>query len=283
MSYSNSPVPRSGVRHGRPPSPKVVALFQEIGRRLDAKGMIAANDGNLSLRDDDGTILVTATGARKARLRDDEVVRVDSGGALLHGVRPPSSELSMHLALLGARPDVRAVVHAHPAVATGFAVARQPMDACVLPEIVLTLGAVPIADYGTPGTEELARSLVPLAARHDVILLANHGAIALGPDLETAYDRMERLDHTARILLVAHLLGRTTRLDAAEVTRLLATAPSGGPVSSGVLPCLPATDEGDNPPKAAAASSGSSGPSGSHAQREELVASIVEILKNRGL
>ncbi len=273
----NTSVTRSGVRHGRPPSPKVVALFQEIGRRLDAKGMIAANDGNLSLRDDDGTILVTATGARKGRLRDDEVVRVDAAGALLHGLRPPSSELSMHLALLGARPDVRAVVHAHPAVATGFAVARQPMDACVLPEIVLTLGAVPIAEYGTPGTEELSRSLVPLAARHDVILLANHGAIALGPDLETAYDRMERLEHTARILLVAHLLGRTTRLDAAEVTRLLATAPSGGPGTSGVLPCIPATEEGNDPPKVAAAGGWS------HAQREELVASIVEILKNRGL
>lgn len=224
---------------GRPPTRAQWELFREIGRRLDQKGMIAANDGNLSARDDDGSILVTATGARKGYLKEDELTRIDLDGRQLHGARPPSSELSMHLTILRARPDVRAIVHAHPSIATGFAVARLPLDACVLPEIILTLGSVPIAPYGTPGTEDLPRALEPVARKHDVFLLANHGAVALGPDLEEAYFRMERLEHTARILLVSHLLGRTTQLPEDEVRALMRTGPA---ATADLVPCRPAPD-----------------------------------------
>lgn len=213
-----------------------IRLFQEIGRRLDAKGFIAANDGNLSLRERDGTFLVTARGARKGYLTPADVVRVDASGRLLAGDRPPSSECGMHLAVYAARPDLRAIVHAHPPVATAFSVAREPMDACILPEIILTLGSIPVAPYGTPGTPELGDGLVPFAREHDVILLANHGAVAGAEDLEEAYFRMERLEHTARILLAARLLGKVEVLPAFQVERLLRTAPEGG----AGLPCRPA-------------------------------------------
>ncbi len=222
------------MNRSMPPTAAQVRLFQEVGQRLDRKGMIAANDGNLSWRDADGTILITATGARKGYLGTDEVVRIDLNGELLFGKRPPSSELAMHLAILRVRPDVRAIVHAHPAIATGFAVARRPMDQCVLPEIILTLGSVPIAPYGTPGTDELPRGIEPVAREHDVFLLANHGAVALGPDLEEAYFRMERVEHTARILLVSQMLGRTHQLSGEQVSRLLATGPDPQPDA---LPC----------------------------------------------
>lgn len=218
---------------GAPPTRAQVEGFQEIGRRLDQKGMIAANDGNLSCRDG-STLLVTATGSNKGSLRADEVVRVDLEGRLLAGARPPSSEMSMHLALYRLRPDIGSVVHAHPVTATGFAVARRPLDQCVLPEIILTLGSVPIAPYGTPGTDELAASLASVARTHDVFLLANHGAVALGATLEEAYYRMERLEHTARILLVSHLLGHTERLGTEEVQRLMATGPE---ERRSVVPC----------------------------------------------
>jgi L-fuculose-phosphate aldolase len=242
----------------------MIRLFQEIGRRLDARGLIASNDGNLSTREDDGTFLVTATGARKGYLRPDEVVRVDTAGRLLSGGGAPSSETDMHLAIYLERPDIRAIVHAHPPVATGFSVAREPMESCVLPEIILTLGSVPLAPYGTPGTQELGRNLAPHFRDRDAVLLTNHGAVTVGPDLEEAYFRMERLEHTARILLTARLLGRVESLDRPEVERLLATAPGAGDE----LPCRPG--------------SGSRTESSEEANRR-LVAVITEVLEGRGL
>ncbi|MCA9727905.1 MAG: class II aldolase/adducin family protein [Candidatus Eisenbacteria bacterium] len=224
------------MRQGRPPRRAAVRWFVEIGRRLDRKGFIAANDGNLSLLDEDGTLLVTATGARKGYLREDEVVRVDRSGTLLYGDKRPSSELEMHLAVYEERPDVRAVVHAHPPHATAFAVARQPLTDCVLPEVVLTLGSIPIAPYATPGTGELGESIRALVRSHDALLLANHGAITVGADLESAYFVMERLEHSATILFFAQLLGPVARLDADQVRRLMSTGP---PEVRGSIPCVP--------------------------------------------
>ncbi len=221
-------------RYLRTPRFDQIRLFTEIGRRLDARGMIASNDGNLSLRDGDGSILITASGSRKGYLRPGEVVRVDEAGRVIHGSGNPSSEIAMHLAVYRERPDAGAVVHAHPPVATGFAVARQPMDECVLPEVVMTLGSIPIAPYSTPGTSDVGRNLFPALLDHDVLLLANHGAIAVGPDLEEAYFRMERLEHAAKILLSARLLGRVTGLQRHEVETLLGTHAPGSP-----LPCRP--------------------------------------------
>jgi L-fuculose-phosphate aldolase len=226
----------------RIPDPAKVRLFQEIGRRLDRKGFIASNDGNLSMREADGTLLVTAAGSRKGYLRAQDILRVDAAGSPLAGIGVPSSETGMHVAIYRMRPDVHAVVHAHPPAATGFSVAREPMDACVLPEIVSTLGSVPLAAYATPGTRELGESLAPLLGGHDVILLANHGAVAVGPNLEEAYFRMERLEHTARILLAARLLGRVEMLSQAEVEHLLGVGRPEG--ATCVLPCRPAEESG---------------------------------------
>jgi L-fuculose-phosphate aldolase len=225
-----------GMKTGRPPSRNHVRWFIEIGQRLDRKGFIASNDGNLSCVDDDGSLLVTATGARKGYLREDQIVRVDRAGRLLHGAYFPSSELEMHLAVYAERPDVRAVVHAHPPHATAFAVARQPLAECVLPEVILTLGSVPIAPYATPGTGELGESVRDLVRRHDALLLANHGALTVGDDLESAYFVMERLEHSATILFFAQMLGQVTRLDPQQVARLMDTGP---PEVRGTVPCVP--------------------------------------------
>lgn len=237
-------------------SPELLALFVEIGRRLDAKGWIAANDGNLSVREPAGTFLVTASGSRKGYLQAGQIVRVDARGQLLAGAGRPSSELGLHLTIYTQRPDVQAIVHAHPPISTAFAVARQPLDACVLPELVLTLGRIPIAPYATPGTAELGASVVEAVRGHDAVLLANHGAVTVGPDLESAYFAMERVEHGARILLYAQLLGRVTPLGADDVRRLLATA--GGPAPT-TLPCIPGDARGPIGRDSAGGVGGSSG------------------------
>jgi len=221
----------------REPHPARVDVFLEIGRRLDAKGWVAANDGNLSVREPDGTFLVTASGAHKGYLRRDQILRVDSQGRPIAGEGRPSSELGLHLTIYRERADVHAVVHAHPPMSTAFAVAREPLDACVLPELVLTLGRIPIAPYATPGTEELGASVIEAIRSYDAVLLANHGAVTAGPDLESAYFTMERVEHGARILFYAQLLGRVTSLDRGEVERLMATGPER---IHRTLPCVPA-------------------------------------------
>ena len=251
---------------GRTPALAQIRLFQEIGRRLDVRGFVASNDGNLSTREDDGTFLLTAAGARKGYLKQDEIVRIDAQGRRVGGNRPSSSETSMHLAIYRLRPDVQAIVHAHPPVATGFSVARQPMEACILPEIILTLGSVPLAPYGTPGTGELGESLSPHVKDHDAVLLTNHGAVTLGPDLEEAYFRMERLEHTARVLLAARLLGRVETLGRPEVERLLGTRPEDG---TGPLPCIPGE--------------GTEVAGGGEELNRRIAAIIMEVLAGRGL
>lgn len=263
---------------GRGPAHEEIRLFQEIGRRLDRRGFLAANDGNLSLRREDGTYLVTATGARKGYLRPEEVVAVDAAGRLLQGARQPSSELEMHLAVYRVRPEARAVVHAHPPIATAFAVARQPMDACVLPEVILTLGSVPIAPYATPGTPDLARSIEGAVRDHDAVLLANHGAITLGPGLEDAYFTMERVEHSAHILFAARLLGHVETLPAPDIRRLMRT----GPIETrDRIPCVP----GPGPGELGETESPSlrSPPGGADTwDQEQLVRLITEVLQTRG-
>jgi len=134
--------------------------------------------------------------------------------------RKPSSEIQMHLVAYRQRADVGAVVHAHPPLSTGFAVAGIPLDRAVLAEVVTTLGSIPIVEYGTPSTRELADTVAPYVKAHDGLLLANHGALALGPDLFAAYYRMETIEHFARISLTARLLGREHLLSREEVNRL---------------------------------------------------------------
>lgn len=191
----------------------------EIGRRLYQKGFVASNDGNISLQTGSG-ILATATGVSKGFLTSDDIVLVDSRGKKLSGKGAPSSELKMHLAIYEKRPDVKAVVHAHPPVGTGFAVAGIPLAQCILPEVVISLGAVPVAAYGTPSTDEVCDAIVPHAMNAEAFLLANHGAVTLGESLFQAYYRMETLEHFARILLAARLLGNVNVLTREQVGKL---------------------------------------------------------------
>jgi L-fuculose-phosphate aldolase len=192
----------------------------EVGRRLYTRGYVASNDGNISVRLDDTRLLATPTGVSKGFMTPDMLVVTDMAGRRVAGERSPSSEVLMHLAVYQDRPDVRAVVHAHPPLATGFAVAGIPLDRAVLAEVITTLGSIPIADYGTPSTAELPATVRKYIKAHDGLLLANHGALTAGRDLFSAYYKMETIEHFARISLVARLLGRERVLSREEVLRL---------------------------------------------------------------
>ena len=194
----------------------------EVGRRLWSRGFVASNDGNISLRLGADRLLMTPASVSKGFMTPEMMVITDLDGTLVAGApgRKPSSEAMMHLVAYRERPDVGAVVHAHPPLSTGFAVAGIPLDRAVLAEVVTTLGSIPIADYGTPSTPELAAAVAPYVRVHDGLLLANHGALALGKDLFGAYYKMETIEHFARISLVARMLGREHLLSSEEVQRL---------------------------------------------------------------
>jgi L-fuculose-phosphate aldolase len=196
----------------------------EAGRRLWVRGYVASNDGNISVRVGADRLLMTPANVSKGFMTPDMMVVTDLEGTLVSGApgRKPSSEILMHLVAYRERPDVNAVVHAHPPLSTGFAVAGIPLDRAVLAEVVTTLGAIPIAAYGTPSTSELASTVAPYVRAHDGLLLANHGALALGADLFAAYYKMETIEHFARISLVARMLGREHLLSREEVERLQA-------------------------------------------------------------
>ena len=192
----------------------------EVGRRLYARGYTASNDGNISVRLDGERLLMTPKGLCKGFMDPSMMCITDLDGTKLAGDRDPSSEMQMHLEVYRQRPDVDAVVHAHPPIATGFAVAGIPLDRAVLAEVVTTLGSVPIAEYATPSTRELPEAVRKYVKAHDGMLLANHGALTLGSDLFAAYYKMETIEHFAKISLVARLLGGERLLSREEVFRL---------------------------------------------------------------
>jgi L-fuculose-phosphate aldolase len=194
----------------------------EVGRRLWVRGFVASNDGNISVRIGPDRLLMTPANVSKGFMTPEMMVVTDLDGKLVSGApgRRPSSEIQMHLVAYRQRADVGSVVHAHPPLSTGFAVAGIPLDRAVLAEVVTTLGSIPIVEYGTPSTRELADTVRPYVKAHDGLLLANHGALALGPDLFAAYYRMETIEHFARISLTARLLGREHLLSRDEVMRL---------------------------------------------------------------
>jgi L-fuculose-phosphate aldolase len=196
------------------------AQIVEVGRRLYARGYTASNDGNISVRLDDARLLMTPKSVCKGFMDVGMMCITDLDGRKLAGDRDPSSEMQMHLEVYRQRPDVEAVVHAHPPTATGFAVAGIPLDRAVLAEVVTTLGSVPIADYATPSTKELPEAVRKYVKAHDGMLLANHGALTLGADLFSAYYKMETIEHFAKISLVARLLGGERLLSRQEVERL---------------------------------------------------------------
>src|SRR5215203_225137 len=192
----------------------------EVGRRLYARGYVASNDGNISVRLADGRILTTPKSVSKGFMTPGMMVVTDLAGKKISGERDPSSELLMHLEVYRHRPDVRAVVHAHPPLATGFAVAGIPLDRAVLAEVITTLGSIPIADYGTPSTQELPDAVRQYIKAHDGLLLANHGALTVAHELFAAYYKMETIEHFAKISLVARMLGGERLLSQDEVLRL---------------------------------------------------------------
>ncbi len=191
-----------------------------FGKMLHQYGMVAATDGNLSVRMEDGSVLSTPTLMSKGMMEADDLVIVDEHGRKISGRREVSSEIAMHLFIYRMRPDVNAVVHAHPPTATGFAAAGMPLDAALCSEIVVTLGSVPLARYGTPGTIELAEALAPLIPDHQAILMANHGVVTYGEDLLTAFMNMETVEHYAKIALVTHMLGQQQPLSGKHLDKL---------------------------------------------------------------
>ena len=188
---------------------------------LHERGFIAACDGNLSVRLDRHRVLVTPTAMSKGMMKPADLVIVDMAGRKLEGRREVTSEIGMHLLVYRMRPDIHGIVHAHPRTATGFAAAGIALDQPLVCEVVIGLGQIPLAPYGTPGTPELAATLEPLIPDFDAILMANHGVVTYGADLQSAYMKMETVEHFAQIALVSHLLGRQQPLEGAEIEKLV--------------------------------------------------------------
>src|ERR1051326_5776001 len=191
-----------------------------FGKMLHSQGFVAATDGNLSVRLDDERILITPTCVSKGMMKPQDMVIVGLDGRKLNGSSNPSSEIAMHLTIYRMRPDIGAVVHAHPCTATAFASAGMALDEPLCSEVVITLGAVPLAPYATTGTRELSDSLAPFIPDHNAILMANHGVVTYGADLRQAYLRMEAVEHYAKIVLAARQLGCNRSLDNEQLEKL---------------------------------------------------------------
>lgn len=194
----------------------------EIGKRVYNRGMVAANDGNFSVKLNDNEFLCTPTGVSKGFMTPEYICKVDAQGKVIQankGFRP-SSEIKMHMRVYKERPDVKAVVHAHPLYATSFAIAGIPLTQPIMPEAVISLGCVPIAEYGTPSTEEIPDAVSKYLQYFDAVLLENHGALAYSDSLLNAYYKMESLEFYARLLYQSKMLGGPKELTPSQVERL---------------------------------------------------------------
>ena len=211
-----------------------------VGRWIHDRGYVASTDGNISVRLGPDRILMTPTSMSKAMMNPDDLVIIDLEGQRVSGLRKPSSELGMHLLIYRLRPDINAVCHAHPPTATGYAAAGIPLDKPILCELVIGLGSIPVARYGTPGTSELGASIEPYVQGHDAILMANHGVVTYGPDLLTSFMRMETTEHFAQVSLVTERLGRKVLLSGSDVEKLVAARAR---YSAGAQPDLPPARE----------------------------------------
>lgn len=203
-----------------------------VGQLMYERSYVVSSDGNVSVRLDDGRVVATPTQTSKGRMTEDSLAVTDLDGKPLND-RKASSELAMHLLVYREREDVRAVCHAHPPHGTAFAVAGLAIDQPILSEVILTLGCVPLADYGTPSTEELTEAMRPLVKRHNALLMANHGAVAYGADVWQAFDRLETLEHTARIAILSRLLGGSRNLPADAIEKLINVREAAGYLDEG--------------------------------------------------
>lgn len=244
----------------------------DVGKLVFQKGWIAANDGNLSIRLENGDILCTPTGVCKGRMDPEDLIICDCDGNKIEGRLERTSEMAMHVTIYNLRSDVHAIVHAHPPVATGFAVAGRALDRALLPEVVVGLGCVPLAEYGLPGTPALTEGMVRYIPTYDAMLMANHGSVAYGSNVHQAFARLETVEHFARIALVAELLGGAKPLPRVEVRKLFDARERYGIQSKSTMePGFPLTAE-DIPPKPETTLS-----------REELLSIIDEALRARGV
>ena len=191
-----------------------------VGGLMYERGYVVSSDGNLSVRLDDGRVIATPTQTSKGRMAEDALAVTDLEGQPLND-RRASSELAMHLLIYRERPEVRAVCHAHPPHGSAFAVAGLAIDQPILSEVILTLGCVPLAEYGTPSTDELTEAMRPLVKHHNALLMANHGAVAYGADIWQAFDRLETLEHTAKIAILARALGGPRNLPPDAIEKLI--------------------------------------------------------------
>lgn len=197
---------------------KLKQLIVRVARRLDEKGILTSTDGNISALLDDGGTLITPSGVCKGQLETEQIVRLYRDGSPRAG--RPSSEVALHRMIYEKRPDVRAIIHAHPPYATAYAVAGIALDQPILSEAILTLGRVPVASYAMPTAEELAQSVEPLVGAHDAVLLRFHGAVCFSRDIEQAGFLMETLEHVARIDFIRRALGSYELIPETEVARL---------------------------------------------------------------
>jgi len=210
-------------------------LLCEIGRRMYFKNFVAANDGNISCKVGPDCLWTTPTGVSKGYMSPEMLVKTDLNGRILEGDGCPSSELKMHLRVYQENPQVQAVTHAHPPVATAFAIAGIPLDRAILAEAVVQLGSVPIAPYAVPGTQEVPDSIAPFCKPYNAVLLANHGALTWGSHLMEAYFRMESLEYYATLLMyTGSILGKAQNLSPSQVDRLLQIRAELGIGSGGV-------------------------------------------------
>jgi L-fuculose-phosphate aldolase len=215
-----------------------------LGQLMYEHGLIVANEGNLSLRLSAEHILITPSGKCKGLLAPEELLVITLAGEIVCGEGQPSSETSMHIMFYRSRPDIHAICHAHPPTATGFAAAGKALEDAVLPEVIVGLGKVPLAPYATPGTREVCIALESLIQCHDAILLRNHGVVTCGGSLQEAYFRLETVEHFARIMLVAKILGGPLRLPHTEVEKLIQMRGTpAGPASLGKRPSHIPTQE----------------------------------------
>lgn len=209
----------------------------EIGRRMYAKDLVAATDGNLSVLIDPDTILITPTGSCLGFLKPSELAIIDREGKVRSGAIQPTSEYRLHLEVYQRREDVRAIVHGHPPLCTAFSVAGESMDQCVLPEVVFTLGAIPTTAYGTPTTEETPRIIREYIGRCDAMILDRHGTLTVGGSLTDAYYKLEKIEHTAKVILAAKTLGRVRILDKDQVENLMKVRSDAG-LSGNIIHCV---------------------------------------------
>ena len=193
----------------------------EVGHKIYNDGFVAANDGNISVKVSDNEYYCTPTGVSKGDLTPDMIIRIDGKGNKIEGRLNPSSEIKMHLRVYQERPDVNAVVHAHPPVATAFTVAGILLDKYILPEAVLTIGFVPTCEYGTPSTMEIPDSLMPYIQNHDAFLLKNHGALTVGNTLKRAFFTMEEVEFNAKICKYAMELGNIEEIPCDQLEKLM--------------------------------------------------------------